>query len=59
MFMFFFKQVGAISTLNGKSLKLVDKFAYLSSNISSTEREMKTMEFYWQFKDYMEILSLW
>ena len=28
---------GAISSLNGKPLKLVDQFIYLSSNISSTE----------------------
>ena len=32
-----FKQKGAISTLSGESLKLVDKFTYLDSNISSTE----------------------
>ena len=30
-----FNQDGAISSLNGKSLKLVDQFIYLSSNISS------------------------
>ena len=28
---------GAISTLNGSPLKLVDKFTYLDSSISSTE----------------------
>ena len=32
-----FKQDGAISTINGKCLKIVDQFAYLGSNISSTE----------------------
>ena len=32
-----FKQDGAISTLNGKPLKLLDHFTYLGSNISSTE----------------------
>ena len=32
-----FKQEGAITTLSGKTLKLVDKFIYLSNNISSTE----------------------
>ena len=31
-----FKQ-GAISTLSGKPLKLVDKFTFLGSNIISTE----------------------
>ena len=34
-----FKQ-GAISTLCGKPLKLVDQFTYLSSNISSPERDV-------------------
>ena len=34
------KQGGAISTLSGKSLKFIDKFAYLSSNISSTESDI-------------------
>ena len=33
-----FKQEGAISNLSRKPLKFVDKFMYLSSNISSTER---------------------
>ena len=32
-----FNQEGAISTLNGNSLKLVDKFTYLGRSISSTE----------------------
>ena len=31
-----FKQIGDISTLNGCSLKLVDKFTYQGSSISST-----------------------
>ena len=35
-----FKQKGTISTLNGKHLKLVDQFTYLSSNISSTESKV-------------------
>ena len=34
-----FKQKGTISTLSDKTLKLVDQFTYLSSNISSTERQ--------------------
>ena len=33
-----FKGEGAISSLNGQLLKLVDKFTYLSSNISSTNK---------------------
>ena len=32
-----FKQDGTISKLNGKLLKLVDHFTYLSGNIASTE----------------------
>ena len=33
---------GDISTLNGKSLKLMDKFTYLGSSVSSTENDMNT-----------------
>ena len=33
----FFNQRGDISTLNGSSLKLVDKFTYLGSSVSLTE----------------------
>ena len=36
-----FGQEGAMSTLNGKTLKLVDLFIYLNSNISSTENDTK------------------
>ena len=32
-----FNQTGDISTLNGSSLKLVDKFTYLGNSVSSTE----------------------
>ena len=35
-----FNQEGDISTLNGGSLKLVDKFTYLDRSISSTERDI-------------------
>ena len=34
-----FKKEEAISTLSGKPLKLVNKFLYLGSNISSTESD--------------------
>ena len=34
-----FNQRGNISTLNGSSLKLVDKFTYLGSSVSSTEKD--------------------
>ena len=35
-------QTGDISTLNGNSLKLVDKFNYLGSSVSSTEKDINT-----------------
>ena len=35
-----FKQEGAISTLSGKPLELVDHLIYLGSNISSTESDV-------------------
>ena len=37
-----FNQTGDISTLKGSSLKLVDKFIYLGSSISSTETDIDT-----------------
>ena len=37
-----FNQKGDISTLDGTSLKLVDKFIYLGSSISSTEKDIDT-----------------
>ena len=37
-----FNQTGDISTLNGSSLKLVDKFTYLGSSVSSTETDIDT-----------------
>ena len=37
-----FNQTGNISTLNGSSLKLVDKFTYLGSSVSSTEIDIDT-----------------
>ena len=36
-----YKQEGAISTVNGKHLMLIDKFLCLGSNISSTESDVK------------------
>ena len=35
-----FNQAGNISTLDGTSLKLVDKFIYLGSSVSSTEKDI-------------------
>ena len=37
-----FNQTGAISTLDGTSLKLVDKFTYLGSSVSSIEKDIDT-----------------
>ena len=35
-------EIGDISTLNSSSLKLVDKFTYLESSVSSTETDINT-----------------
>ena len=37
-----YNQTGDISTLNSTSLKLVDKFTYLGSSVSSTEKDIDT-----------------
>ena len=37
-----YNQTGDISTLNGTSLTLVDKFTYLGSSVSSTEKDIDT-----------------
>ena len=37
-----FNQTGDISTLDGRFLKLVDKFTYLASSVSSTEKDIET-----------------
>ena len=37
-----YNQTGNISTLHGTSLKLVDKFTYLGSSVSSTEKDIYT-----------------
>ena len=37
-----FNQTGDISTLNGSSLKLVDRFTNLGSSVSSTETDINT-----------------
>ena len=38
----YFNQTGDISTLDGSSLKLVDKFTYIGSSVSSTEKDIDT-----------------
>ena len=37
-----YNQTGDISTLDGTYLKLVDKFTYLGSSVSSTEKDIET-----------------
>ena len=37
-----YNQTGDISTLDGTSLKLVDKFTYQGSSVSSTEKDIET-----------------
>ena len=37
-----YNQTGDISTLDGTPLKLVDKFTYLGSSVSSTEKDIDT-----------------
>ena len=37
-----YNQIGDISTLDGTPLKLVDKFTYLGSSISSTKKDIDT-----------------
>ena len=37
-----FNQASDLSTLDGSSLKLVDKFTYLGSSVSSTEKDIDT-----------------
>ena len=38
----YYNQTGDISTLDGTPLKLVDKFTYLGSSVSSTEKDIDT-----------------
>ena len=38
-----FNQRGDISTLKGRPLKIVDKFTYLRSSVSSTEKDIITL----------------
>ena len=53
-----FNQRGGISILNGGSLKLVDKFTYLGSSVSSTENDVITwLAKAWTFID--RLLVIW
>ena len=50
-----FNQAGDISTQEGTSLKLVDKFTYLGSSVSSTEKDIDT----WLTTAWAAIDKLW
>ena len=51
-----FNQTGNIFTLNGSSLKLVDKFTYLGSSVLSTEKDIhKGMNSYRLAIGHMEV----
>ena len=52
-----FNQTGDISTLNGSSLKLVDKFTYLGISISSTEIDIDTqLTKVWTAIDWLSVI---
>ena len=52
-----FNQTGDISTLNGSSLKLVDKFTYLGSSVSSTEKDIDMqLEKAWTAFDRLSVI---
>ena len=51
-----FNQAGNISTVDGTSLKLIDKFTYLGSSVSSTKKDINTwLTKAWTAIDHMEI----
>ena len=50
-------QTGDIATLNGSSLKLVDKFTYLGSSVSSTETDIQTrLVNAWTANDWLSVI---
>ena len=50
-------QIGDISTLDGTFLKLVDKFTYLGSSVSSTEKDIDTrLTKAWTANDRLSII---
>ena len=53
-----FNQRGNISSLNGSFLKLVDKFTYLGSSVSSTEKNIKGMDSYRKSIAHMEVRAI-
>ena len=55
-----FNQTGDISTLNGSALKLVDKFTYLGSSVSSTKTDIDMwLAKAWTAIGYMEVRADW
>ena len=53
----YFNQTGDITTLNGSSLKLVDKFTYLGSSVSSTETNINTqLAKAWTVNDKLSVI---
>ena len=53
-----FYQKGNISTLSGRSLKLMDKFTYLGSSISSTENDIN-VQLTKAWKDINRLSVIW
>ena len=51
-----FNQTGDISTLNGSSLKLVDKFTYLGSSVSSTKTDNTRLAKVWTANDGISVI---
>ena len=52
-----FDQRGDIFTLNGSSLKLVDKFTYLGSRVSSTDKDINTgLAKVWTANDSLSVI---
>ena len=52
-----YNQIGDISTLDGTSLKLVDKFTYLGSSVFSTEKDIDTrLTKAWTAIDWLSII---
>ena len=52
-----FNQAGNISTLEGTSLKLVDKFTYLGSSVPSTKKDLDTLQMKaWTANDRLSII---
>ena len=53
----YFNQKGDISTLKGGHLKLVDKFTFLGSRVSSTEKNINTrLAKAWTAIDWLSVI---